>query len=73
MDVLREVRAGLGRILLHDEIEERPGVFSLVPIWETVAEEDVMTPREVFDLMSKEGYRVRLAQESIDCLLICTV
>jgi len=65
MDVLREVRAGLGRILLHDEIEERPGVFSLVPIWETVAEEDVMTPREVFDLMSKEGYRINYGRVAI--------
>jgi Inositol hexakisphosphate len=58
MDVLREIRAGNGRILLHDEVEERPGVFTLVPIWETVSEEDVMTPREVFDLMAKEGYKV---------------
>lgn len=59
-DVLREVRAGNGRILLHDEIEERPGVFSLVPIWETVSEADIMTPREVFDLMTKEGFKVRI-------------
>ncbi|EGO24423.1 hypothetical protein SERLADRAFT_438035 [Serpula lacrymans var. lacrymans S7.9] len=57
-DVLREVRAGKGRILLHDEIEERPGVFSIVPIWETVSEEDIMTPRDVFDLMSNEGFKI---------------
>ena len=67
MDVLREVRAGNGRILLHDEVEERPGVFSLVPIWETVSEEDVMTPREVFDLMAKEGFKVIFVYER--CLL----
>ena len=57
-DVLREVRAGQGRILLHDEVEERPGVFSIVPIWEHVEESDIMTPRDVFDLMAKEGFKV---------------
>ena len=58
VDVLREVRQGDGRILLHDEIEERTGVFSIIPIWETVSEEDIMTPRDVFNLMVKEGYKV---------------
>ncbi|KAI0784287.1 inositol hexakisphosphate-domain-containing protein [Abortiporus biennis] len=57
-DVLREVKAGRGRILLHDEVEERPGVFSIIPIWENVSEADIMTPRDVFDLMVHEGYRV---------------
>ncbi|OBZ72108.1 Paladin [Grifola frondosa] len=57
-DVLSEVRAGTGRILLHDEVEERPGVFSIIPIWEEVEEEDIMTPRGVFELMVREGYKV---------------
>lgn len=57
-DVLREVKAGDGRILLHDEVEERPGVFSIIPIWENVTENDIMTPRDVFELIKKEGYRV---------------
>ncbi|KAG8213255.1 inositol hexakisphosphate-domain-containing protein [Butyriboletus roseoflavus] len=57
-DVLRELRQGGGRILLHDEVEERPGVFTIVPIWETVSEEDIMTPRDVFDLVAKEGYKI---------------
>ncbi|KAG2359074.1 inositol hexakisphosphate-domain-containing protein [Suillus spraguei] len=57
-DVIREARMGDGRILLHDELEERPGVFSIIPIWETVDEEDIMTPRDVFDLMAKEGFKV---------------
>ncbi|KIJ66912.1 hypothetical protein HYDPIDRAFT_180575 [Hydnomerulius pinastri MD-312] len=57
-DVLRELRQGRGRILLHDEVEERPGVFSIIPIWETVSEEDIMTPRDVFNLMAKEGYKI---------------
>jgi hypothetical protein len=57
-DVLRELRAGDGRILLHDEVEERPGVFSLIPIWEEVSEDDIMTPRNVYELMTKEGFHV---------------
>lgn len=58
-DVLRELRQGQGHILLHDEVEERPGVFAIIPIWEIVSEEDIMTPRDVFDLVAKEGYKVQ--------------
>ncbi|EIW57292.1 uncharacterized protein TRAVEDRAFT_59033 [Trametes versicolor FP-101664 SS1] len=57
-DILYEVREGEGRILLHDEVEERPGVFSIIPIWETVEEADIMTPRDVYNLMVKDGYKV---------------
>ena len=59
-DVLRELKAGNGRILLHDEVEERPGVFSIVPLWETVSEQDIMTPRDVFDMVAREGFKVGL-------------
>ena len=61
-DVLRELRIGNGRVLLHDEVEERPGTFSIIPIWETVTEADILTPRDVVELIGKEGYRVSLAQ-----------
>ena len=57
-DVLFEVKQGNGRILLHDEVEERPGFYSIIPIWESVTEDDIMTPRDVFELVQKEGYRV---------------
>lgn len=57
-DVLRELRAGDGRILLHDEVEVRPGHFDIVPLWESVEEADIMTPRDVFQLMKMEGYNV---------------
>jgi hypothetical protein len=57
-DVLKEVRAGGGRILLHDEVEDRPGVFTIVPIWEHVEESDIMTPQQVFESAVKEGYKV---------------
>lgn len=59
-DVVREVIANEGRILLHDEVEERPGVFSIIPQWETVDVDDILTPRDVFDLMAKEGFKVCL-------------
>ena len=58
-DVIREVLAGSGRILLHDEVEERPGVFSIIPQWEDVSVDDILTPRDVFNLMVKEGFKVR--------------
>lgn len=64
-DVLCEVRVGNGRILLHDEVEERPGVFSIIPIWENVTKDDIMTPRDVFELIKKEGYRVRTSLETL--------
>ncbi|OJA21653.1 hypothetical protein AZE42_09324 [Rhizopogon vesiculosus] len=64
-DVIREARMGDGRILLHDEVEERPGVFSIIPIWETVDEEDIMTPRDVFDLMVKEGFKINYDRVAI--------
>jgi hypothetical protein len=61
-EVINEVRAGDGRILLHDEVEERPNVFSIVPLWVNVSEEDIMTPRDVFNLMTKEGYKVSIVR-----------
>ncbi|KAH7913592.1 inositol hexakisphosphate-domain-containing protein [Hygrophoropsis aurantiaca] len=64
-DVVRELRLGGGRILLHDEVEERPGVFSIIPLWETVSEADIMTPRDVFDLMAKEGYKINYDRVAI--------
>ncbi|GLB40222.1 putative inositol hexakisphosphate [Lyophyllum shimeji] len=64
-DVLRELRAGNGRVLLHDEVEERPGVFSVIPIWETVSESDILTPKDVVEMIRKEGYRIDYARVAI--------
>ncbi|KAL0572602.1 hypothetical protein V5O48_009363 [Marasmius crinis-equi] len=64
-DVLHELRRGQGRMLLHDEVEERPGVFSIIPIWETVKEEDILTPSDVFELMAKEGYKINYGRVAI--------
>jgi hypothetical protein len=70
-DVLRELRRGKGRILLHDEVEERPGVFSIVPLWEHVEEVDIMTPRDVFQLMVREGFHVSF-HPSVHCTFAYT-
>ncbi|KAJ7592850.1 inositol hexakisphosphate-domain-containing protein [Mycena floridula] len=64
-DILRELKASNGRILLHDEVEERPGVFSIIPLWETLSEEDILTPREVFQLVTKEGYKIDYGRVAI--------
>ncbi|KAK7006097.1 inositol hexakisphosphate-domain-containing protein [Favolaschia claudopus] len=57
-DILRELRANEGRVLLHDEVEDRPGSFAIVPIWENVSDADILTPRDVFTLMKKEGFKI---------------
>ncbi|KAJ2917433.1 hypothetical protein MD484_g2993, partial [Candolleomyces efflorescens] len=64
-DVLRELRKGNGRILLHDEVEERPGVFSIIPIWEFVSEDEIMTPRDVFTQIVREGFRIDYSRVAI--------
>ena len=69
-DVLRELRAGDGRILLHDEVEERPGQFEIVPLWESVEESEIMTPRDVFEQMKAEGYKVCTPQISCVHLVV---
>ncbi|PPQ64143.1 hypothetical protein CVT24_008773 [Panaeolus cyanescens] len=64
-DILRELKRGNGRILLHDEVEERPGVFSIIPIWEVVGEDEIMTPRDVFNLITEQGYRIDYGRVAI--------
>ncbi|RXK36343.1 hypothetical protein M231_06380 [Tremella mesenterica] len=57
-DVLREIRRNEGRLLLHDEIETKPGTYEIIPIWEDVEEDEVMTPKELYDRVIRDGYRV---------------
>ncbi len=64
-DVLREVRKGHGRLLLHDEIELKPGSYEVIPIWETVEESEVCTPREMYEGVINEGYQVDYARVAI--------
>lgn len=57
-DVLKEIRAGQGRLLLHDEVETKPGTYEIIPIWEAVDESDVMTPKELYSAVTSEAYNV---------------
>lgn len=57
-DVLKEIRNGNGKLLLHDEVEIKPGVYEVIPIWETVEPENVMTPKELYQQVENEHYQV---------------
>ncbi|KAG8898129.1 hypothetical protein FRB99_007645 [Tulasnella sp. 403] len=64
-DVQREIRQNNGRILLHDEVEESPGQFTITAQWEKLDESDVMTPRDLFDMLVSEGYQVDYTRVAI--------
>lgn len=64
-DLIRELRAGDGRVLLHDEVEDSPGNYTITALWETVKENEIMTPRDVFELMKAEGYHVNYGRVAI--------
>ncbi|PWN22032.1 hypothetical protein BCV69DRAFT_281942 [Microstroma glucosiphilum] len=64
-DVLQEAASRDGRILLHDEVEIEPGKFDIIPVWESIKPGDVLTPREVYELVQREGYRVDYARVAV--------
>ncbi|OCF37043.1 hypothetical protein I316_00947 [Kwoniella heveanensis BCC8398] len=64
-DVLKEFRAGHGRLLLHDEVETKPGTYEIIPIWETLEESEVMTPKELYESVISEGYKVDYVRVAI--------
>jgi hypothetical protein len=64
-DVLREIQHDQGRILLHDEVETKPGSYEIIPIWETVQDKDIMTPREMYEGAIAEGYHVNYDRVAI--------
>ena len=64
-DLLAEARERDGRVLLHDEIEVESGRFSIIPVWESVTEQDVLTPREVYELVQRAGFPVDYARVAI--------
>jgi len=61
-DVIRELHQMDGKLLLHDEVETEPGTFEIVPQWEQVTDKDIHTPREVFELVAEEGFKVDYAR-----------
>lgn len=67
IDVLQEMRKGNGRVLLHDEVESKPGTYEIIPIWETVEERDIITPKEMYEEVIREDYRVDYARVAVVC------
>ncbi|KAH6582488.1 hypothetical protein BASA61_008518 [Batrachochytrium salamandrivorans] len=57
-EIIRDVRRYNGKLLLHDERVEGNGQFTVVPVWESVREEDIETPSDVYAHIKSEGYRV---------------
>lgn len=53
------------RVLLHDEVANDDGEFEIVPVWETAQDSDILTPREVYERVQKEGFRVDYARVAI--------
>jgi hypothetical protein len=68
-DVLREIRSGDGKLLLHDEVETKPGTYEIIPIWEAVEESDVMTPKELYQMVMDEAYNVDYQRVAVVSLL----
>lgn len=64
-DVIQEAARRDGRILLHDEVELEPGKFDIIPVWESIKEGDVLTPREAYELVQSEGYQVDYARVAV--------
>ncbi|KAE8231174.1 hypothetical protein CF326_g3818 [Tilletia indica] len=64
-DILKEAAMRNGQVLLHDEVEGKSGNPEVIPIWETVGENDGLTPREVYELVISEEYRVDYARLAI--------
>jgi hypothetical protein len=56
-DAISELRRYNGRLLLHEELADGNS-FSIIPIWETVKESDILTPLDVYQRVLSEGYRV---------------
>lgn len=54
LDILEESRRYGGMILIHDEVSSG----EIVPTWMSVDEESIRTPKEVWEDVIKEGWRV---------------
>lgn len=64
-DVIEEASRRDGRILLHDEVELEPGKFDIIPVWESIKTGDVLTPREAYELVQSEHYKVDYARVAV--------
>ena len=56
-DCLLELQTYGNRLLLHEEVLTEHG-FSINAVWQTIQKEDILTPKEMFDKIIAEGYKV---------------
>jgi hypothetical protein len=69
-DILSEIKQLGGQLLLHqEEFNATTNQCSVVGYWEHIDMEDVMTPAEVYNMLSNKGYcidykRIPLTRES---------
>jgi len=54
LDILDEARRYGGMILIHDEVSSG----DIIPTWMSVDEESIRTPKEVWEDVKKDGWRV---------------
>lgn len=54
VDILDEARKYGGMILTHDELT----AGTIIPTWVSVDEESIQTPKEVWDDMKRQGWKV---------------
>lgn len=57
-DILREASARGGEFLIHDEVDDGSGAYVVAGTWITLSPEDVLTPKEAFEQLQREGYKV---------------
>ncbi|KAK4703550.1 hypothetical protein P7C70_g2674, partial [Phenoliferia sp. Uapishka_3] len=61
-DLIKEAEMNGGKILLHDEIQEEDGSFTVTATWEDIKPDEIMTPKEVYAKMRSEGLNVDYAR-----------
>eukprot|EP01080_Neovahlkampfia_damariscottae_P005741 gene5741-9563_t len=55
-DILREAKKYNEKFLVHDEVEEISG---LITEWKDATSKTILTPREVYQQIEKEGYKIK--------------
>ena len=57
-EIIADMQRYKGRLLLHEEQSTSTSQFHIIPVWESVKEEDIETPSDVYESIRNEGYRV---------------
>lgn len=72
-DILKEAETRGGEFLTHDEVDDGSGSYVVAGTWITISPEDVLTPKEAFEQLQKQGYRVDYERLPVTCVesLLC--